>query len=313
MGSLALQLTVLPIYYLLAVAEAFWLIRRGRAYDRGEALASVGVTLGHFLTSAAMGGLGLALTTVVYRHRILDLGTGSVLSWLGLFIGVEFFYYWYHRAAHEIRFFWATHTVHHSANQLTLLSAYRLGWTSVFSGSVLFFLPLAWLGFPPQAIFLVFALNLLYQFWLHTELVPKLGPLEWVLNTPSHHRVHHAANGQYLDANYGGVLIVFDRLFGTLRVERDDLPCRFGLVKPVTTRNPFRLVFGEWIAVGRDVAQARSWRERWHYVFGLPGWSPDGSRQTSAMLRAAAERAETEREAAAVGAELLILPRQAAR
>jgi sterol desaturase/sphingolipid hydroxylase (fatty acid hydroxylase superfamily) len=141
-------------------------------------------------------------------------------------------------------------------------------------------------------VFAVVSLNLLYQFWLHADWIPKLGWLEYVFNTPSHHRVHHAANPEYLDANYGGTLIVFDRLFGTLIEERADLPCRYGLVKPLLSNNPFVINFHEWRALGRDLWQARSWRERLHYLFDAPGWRPEGRGTTTEDLRRAAVAAE---------------------
>jgi sterol desaturase/sphingolipid hydroxylase (fatty acid hydroxylase superfamily) len=134
------------------------------------------------------------------------------------------------------------------------------------------------LGFPPKAVFAALALNLLYQFWLHTEWVPKLGWLEYVLNTPSHHRVHHAANADYIDRNYGGVLIVFDRLFGTFAAERDDLPCRYGLVTPLVSHNPIRIAFHDWLKMTSDLRGARSGREAIGYLFGPPAWRPDGPR-----------------------------------
>jgi sterol desaturase/sphingolipid hydroxylase (fatty acid hydroxylase superfamily) len=178
--------------------------------------------------------------------------------------------------------------VHHSPNQLTFATAYRLGWTGKLTGILLFFVPLVWLGFPPAAVAMTLAANLLYQFWLHVDWIPKLGWLEYVLNTPSHHRVHHAANPEYLDANYGGVLIVFDRLFGTFVAERADLPCRYGLVHPVTTYNPLRIAFAEWIAMARDLGRARSVQEALGCVFGPPGWRPDGTGATTENLRRAA-------------------------
>jgi len=140
--------------------------------------------------------------------------------------------------------------------------------------------PMIWLGFPPQAVFAALALNLLYQFWLHTEWVPKLGWLEYVLNTPSHHRVHHASNAGYIDTNYGGVLIVFDRLFGTFAAERHDLPCRYGLATPLISHNPIRIAFHEWLKIINDLRGARSPREAFGYLFGPPGWRPDRSSAT---------------------------------
>ncbi len=126
------------------------------------------------------------------------------------------------------------------------------------------------------------ALNLLYQFWLHAEWIPRLGWLEYVLNTPSHHRVHHAANLEYLDHNYGGVLIIWDRLFGTFVAERDDLPCRYGLVQPLRSNNPVIIAFHEWAALVGDLRHAGSWRDRWSYLVEPPGWQPDRHRTTTA-------------------------------
>lgn len=146
-------------------------------------------------------------------------------------------------------------------------------------------MPLVWLGFQPKIVFQLLSINLLYQFWIHATWIPKLGWLEYVLNTPSAHRVHHAANLDYLDANYGRVLIVFDRLFGTYKAERDDLPCRYGLVKPMTGYNPLRIELTQWAATIRDVVTARSLRAAVGYVVMPPGWRPDGKGETTEDLR----------------------------
>jgi sterol desaturase/sphingolipid hydroxylase (fatty acid hydroxylase superfamily) len=169
-----------------------------------------------------------------------------------------------------VRWLWASHAVHHSPNQLNLSAAYRFGWTGRLVGSTIFFVPMIWFGFPPRAVFITLALNLLYQFWLHTGWVPKLGPLELVLNTPSHHRVHHATNPEYIDKNYGGVLIVFDRLFGTFAAERDGVAIRYGLVEPLHSYNPVWIAIHAWVALGRDLWRATSWPERARVLFGPP-------------------------------------------
>jgi sterol desaturase/sphingolipid hydroxylase (fatty acid hydroxylase superfamily) len=154
---------------------------------------------------------------------------------------------------------------------------------------------MAWIGFPPLMIAFFSGLSLVYQFWIHTEAIDRMGPLEWVLNTPSHHRVHHATNPRYLDSNYAGVLIIWDRLFGTFVEEtKADKPI-YGVVSNIHTFNPFRIAFHEWIGMVRDVGQAKTWRERLNFAFGPPGWSPDGSRPTSASLKAA-WRAKQEQE-----------------
>jgi Fatty acid hydroxylase superfamily len=148
---------------------------------------------------------------------------------------------------------------------------------------------LVWLGFPAKIVFQLLSINLLYQFWIHATWIPKLGWLEYVLNTPSAHRVHHAANLEYLDANYGGVLIVFDRLFGTYIAERDDLPCRYGWVKPLQSYNPLRIEFGPWVDLFRDVIKAPNLRSAIGYIVMPPGWRADGQGETTEDLRRLAQ------------------------
>ncbi len=266
-----LPLVVIGIATLEGLVHTFWL-RRG--YDWRAFAASVADALGRRAVDALGLSLAAPLLAWAYAHRLQTLPLSTPLAFLLLFVGQEFFYYWYHRCAHRVRWFWATHAVHHSPNELTLAAALRLGWTGQLTGTALFFTPLVWLGFPPNAVLASVALNLLYQFWLHAPWMPRLGPLEWVLNTPTHHKVHHASNTEYLDCNYGGVLIVFDRLFGTFVDERADVPIRYGLTTPLRTHNPLRIAFHEWLNLGRDLWTARSWRGRLRTVFGPPGAKP---------------------------------------
>jgi len=258
----------------LAAATAEGLVQshlRHQPYDWRAYAASMADAVGR----RAVDALGLSITTPLlawaWQHRLQTIAIATPAALALLFLGQEFSYYWYHRAAHRVRWFWATHAVHHSPNELTLAAALRLGWTGKLTGTGLFFLPMVWLGFPPAAVFGMLAFNLLYQFWLHAPWIPRLGPLEWLLNTPTHHKVHHAANPEYLDCNYGGVLIVFDRLFGTFVDLRDDLPPRYGLTTPLVTHNPLRIAAHGWIALGRDLAAARGWRCRLAVLFGPPG------------------------------------------
>jgi sterol desaturase/sphingolipid hydroxylase (fatty acid hydroxylase superfamily) len=204
---------------------------------------------------------------------------------LVLFVGQDFCYYWFHRASHRVRWFWGSHSVHHTPNELNLAAAFRSGMFAKLIGAPIFFVPLVWIGFPEHVVLASLALNLLYQFWIHVTWIPKLGWLEYLLNTPSAHRVHHAANLQYLDGNYGGVLIIFDRWFGTYIEERNDLPCRYGLVTPVTSYNPLRIEFAQWISLLRDLAEARSVRAVLGYLFMPPGWKPNGRGETTEELR----------------------------
>ena len=207
----------------------------------------------------------------VYQHRLFDFSATSAPAMLGLFRGSEFLYYWQHRASHRMRWMWATHRVHHSPTKFNLTAAIRLGWTGNISGNFLFFLPLVWIGFHPFAVIAMLGINLTYQFFIHTELAPRLGPLEYVLNTPAHHRVHHASNEPCLDKNFGGILIVFDRLFGTFAQAPADEPLRYGLVGGKRSFNPVRIALGEWVAMFHDVRKAAGARAKFRAMFGPPG------------------------------------------
>ena len=268
---LALPLLVLTAALTEGLVQTF--VRR-EGYDWRAFAASMADALGRHADDLAGVSLAAPVLAWAHAHRIQTLELSSPLAFLLLFVGLEFFYYWYHRAAHRVRWFWATHAVHHSPNELTLAAALRLGWTGKLTGTGLFFAPLVWLGLSPAAVFAAFGINLLYQFWLHAPWMPRLGALEWVLNTPTHHTVHHASNAEYLDCNYGGVLIVFDRLFGTFVELRDDVPPRYGLTTPLRTHNPLRIATHEWVNLARDLRQAEGWRARLAMVFGPPGGRP---------------------------------------
>jgi sterol desaturase/sphingolipid hydroxylase (fatty acid hydroxylase superfamily) len=288
MGSTLAVISV-TLLVVLSLAELGWIrLARHEAYPWADAAASIGVKVGQTLIRVATAGLLAPVYFWVWDHRLWQLPLDSVGTWGAAFLMLEFFYYWEHRLHHEVRWMWAGHRTHHSANQLNFPAAVRLSWTTLISGSWLFFLPMMWLGVHPVAVlFLLFA-NLTYQLWLHTEIVPKLGPLEWVLNTPSHHRVHHAVNPRCLDTNYGGVLIVFDRLFGTFAEECADDPCRYGLVTPEHSRNPFVIALRDYAAIVADLRKAKAMRDVLGYIFGPPGWAPDGRGLTTRVLRARA-------------------------
>jgi len=211
------------------------------------------------------------------------------------FVIDDFAYYVFHRSAHRVRWFWASHVIHHSSQHYNLSTALRQPWTSFVSLGFLFRLPLFFIGFPPALVFFCAALNLVYQFWIHTEVVKRLPwGLESVLNTPSHHRVHHGTNPRYLDRNYAGVFIVWDRWLGTFEPEHDDEPVRYGIVKNLPTFNPLWTATHEWVGIAKDVWNAPSWKARWMYVAGPPGWTPDGSRDTADVIRAAWEQEQAQ-------------------
>ncbi len=279
-----------PGVFVFALLEALVLARR-HAYD----WKAFGVSTFDLVARIVIGlvlplSIAAPLVGWAIRHRVTTIELDTWQAVLLLFIGQEFCYYWYHRAAHRMRWFWGNHAVHHSPNELNLSAAFRIGLFGKLTGTTFFFIPLIWLGFDVRTVFSVLTLNLLYQFWIHATWIPKLGWLEYVLNTPSAHRVHHAANTEYLDANYGGVLIVFDRLFGTYIAERDDLPCRYGLVHPMTSYNLLHVEFAQWLSLGRDLLRARSPRAFFGYLVMPPGWVPEGEGDTTAEQRARARQ-----------------------
>ena len=301
MESSTLILLSIPFFVVSMLVEA-WAGRHGRRvlYTQRDTQASLTMGVGNVLINAAIGGMVLWSFDAVHRVALFDFGFGWT-AFVACFLAEDLAYYWFHRVSHERRWFWASHVVHHSSQRYNLSTALRQTWTGKATLGFVFWLPLVWLGFEPSMVLFFMATSLLYQFWIHTEAINRLpAPLEAVLNTPSHHRVHHGANPRYLDANYAGVLIVWDRLFGTFTPEVDAEPVRYGLVKNIETYNPLRIAFHEWIAIAGDVRHARSWHERWMYLFGPPGWSTDGSRQTSAMIQARwrAEQAQPRTEGA---------------
>jgi sterol desaturase/sphingolipid hydroxylase (fatty acid hydroxylase superfamily) len=282
-------LVILLIALTASLLEGVVLTVMRRHYDWRATASSLFITVGRRVVEITPLAFALPGGAWLYEHRLFQFDMARWWSWALLFLGLEFFYYWYHRSAHRVRWFWASHSVHHSPNQFNFSAAYRLSWTSRITLALVFFLPLAWIGFSPRVIIAAYGINLLYQFWIHAEWIPKLGWLEGVLNTPSAHRVHHAANLNYLDSNYGGILMVFDRLFGTYTAERDDLVIRYGLVEPLLSHNPFKILFSPWLSLIKDVRQARSFGERIQYLFRPPGWTPGGDGKTTAHLQARAQ------------------------
>ena len=226
---------------------------RAEHYDTRETMASIGVAIGNLAARILTSGIAAVPFLYLYQNRLFDIPLDRWWTIALLFLGVEFCYYWFHRASHHIRWFWATHAVHHSATKFNLSAAIRLGWTGQLTGAFVFFLPLAWIGVHPLAIVGMLGLGLLYQFFLHTHLDISLGPLEWVLNTPRHHRVHHACNDGCLDRNFGSVLIVFDRVFGTFASAPENERLVYGIKAGQISNNPLKIALGEWVTLIRDV------------------------------------------------------------
>ena len=272
-----------PAFLALLVIEV--IASRGRevcGYEPKDTAASLSMGLGNVAISVFSKVIAVATFAWCYEHRVLSLGD-TALAWILIFPLEDFCYYWFHRMHHEVRFLWAAHENHHSSQHYNLSTALRQSWTTPFTG-IVFWTPLAFLGFTPAMILTAQAVSLVYQFWIHTELIDRLGPFEWLFNTPSHHRVHHGRNVEYLDRNHGGILIVWDRLFGTFEAER--APVDYGLTKNIDTFNPVRIAFHEFASIARDVRGAGSFGEAVGYVLRPPGWSPDGSSLTADQLRA---------------------------
>jgi sterol desaturase/sphingolipid hydroxylase (fatty acid hydroxylase superfamily) len=272
---------------MIAAEAAFaqWSLVKAR-YRVQDTLASLGMQAGNIVMNLGMAGIVFAGLTAAYQHRWFDLSASSPWAWAALFVLDDFTYYWFHRISHECRFWWAAHVNHHSSQEYNLSTALRQSWTSVIVGTWTPWIPLAFLGFPPTMILAEQGFNLFYQFWIHTEAVKRMPRwFEYLFNTPSHHRVHHASNPRYLDRNYAGVLMVWDRLFGTFAEECEQEPPRYGTVKNIDTFNPVRIAFHEWTSIARDLTAARSWREALGVLFGPPGWRADGSGLTSANIR----------------------------
>jgi len=276
MLTLTLAATLMPLLALFAALEAWLLVRRGKHYDWKQYWASIGDVVGRVAVVAVAGAglVGIALYAV-WDWRIATLGMDRWWHWAVLVLGSDFLYYWMHRAEHRVRWFWLHHAVHHTPQQFAFSAAYRLGWVSRLVCTPVFFAPLVLIGIPVPVVLVALTANLTYQFWLHTELIGRLpAPIEYVFNTPSHHRAHHANHAPYIDRNYGGVLILFDRLFGTFQAETAEHPPRYGLVEPFSSYNPFRIVAHPWLGMARDLRRSRSLGEALRVVFGPPEYKP---------------------------------------
>jgi len=290
-----LILNAIP-FFLLAVGLELLLLRKAADHGHGEApdpgapigyefrdtRTSLTMGVGHAIIYSGWKLVMLAAYAGLYLISPIHLDPSEWWVWVLLFFADDLSYYAYHRAHHRIRLFWATHVVHHSSQHYNLSTALRQDWTP-FS-SIFFWAPLALLGFAPWMILLAISWNLLYQFWIHTEKIRKLPAwYEAVFNTPSHHRVHHGANEQYLDKNYGGILIIWDRMFGTYEPEVERV--RYGLTTNIETHNPVRVAWHEFAAIWRDVRSATTWRERLGYTFKGPGWTPSSMPAESSASR----------------------------
>ena len=275
----ALEPILRALYFSTYVVAAMSLIefvlllatKKSKNHDKKESLANFGVWLINrpiraFITGTAFIGMLSVLKPFALYHL--------PLTWwsIGLtLLFADFIYYWNHRMSHEIRLLWSYHSVHHSSKEFNLSTAIRLPWFGA-SLDAAFYIPAVLLGFDPILLAISKAIVLLYQYWIHTESIGKLPLMDAVFNTPSNHRVHHGSNQQYLDKNHGGILIIWDKIFGTYRAEKEAVT--YGLTTPLKTYNPITINFIEPLQIIRDVWNAQTWRDKFGFVFAPPGWKP---------------------------------------
>ncbi len=277
-----------PLYAILIGAELLLShYRRRVSYSWKDTAINCYLMLLNSLIDLLFRAVYIGIFTYFFHHRIFTF-SNPVLYWISLLLLQDFLYYWLHRFDHEIRLFWAVHVTHHSSERLNFTVGFR---SSVFQPlyRFLYFIPLAWLGFAPLDIVFIYSATQIWGIFVHTEYIHKLGWLESILVTPSHHRVHHASNPLYLDKNMGMFLIIWDKLFGTFQAElpaQTYKPIKYGLTKPLEKETPVSIVFHEWTAISKDLSRKDiGIREKMNYLFGPPGWSHDGSRLTSEELR----------------------------
>lgn len=282
----------IPFFTVCIGLELLWLKYHPikDAYTFKDGASSLIMGSGMSLFDIATKAVNLIILMWFWQFAFLDLRDhmSLILVVLIALVSDDFMYYWKHFLYHKSRWFWATHVVHHSSEHYNLTTALRQPWTNLISGTVLLSVPLVLLGIHPMILFFVGALNLLYQFWFHTETIDKMPRwFEAVMNTPSHHRVHHGRNARYLDANFAGIFIIWDRMFGTFVPEQADEKVDYGIVKPLTTFNPLKIAFGEYISIIKDVVSTGpSLAQRIKYIFAAPGYSHDGMRENVAKIKA---------------------------
>ncbi|WP_299836602.1 sterol desaturase family protein [uncultured Tenacibaculum sp.] len=274
----------IPFFVITVITEAILTVKvKLEDYEFKDAYTSILMGLGNVFIGLFTKGLTLGLFLFLYEYRLFTI-PATWWSWFILLFAEDFVYYWNHRIAHESRLFWASHVVHHSSKKYNLSTALRQTWTGGFY-TFIFWLPLVFIGFHPAMIIFQMSISLLYQYWIHTELIDKMPKwFEAIFNTPSHHRVHHATNPQYLDRNHAGIFIIWDKLFGTFEAE-DEKPV-YGLVTNIETYNPVKIAFKEWYNMITDTVKSKTtFGKRLLYLIKPPGWKHDGTGTLSTDLR----------------------------
>ena len=252
-------------------------------HDPKDSLASILMGIGSLVIGGGVKAGAFLLYMWIYQYRIFDLHLTWAIGFL-VFLGDDFTFYWHHRLSHEIRLLWAAHINHHSSQTYNLAVALRQSWTEIlYKYSWWCWMPLV--GFHPIWVMTAMQISLIYQYWVHTQTINRLGFLEYFVNTPSHHRVHHASNIRYLDKNHAGILIIWDKLFGTFQEERNDDPVKYGLTKNINSYNLLTIAFHEYKEIYKDWQRPISFTNKLKYLIMPPGWSHDGSTQVAHELQ----------------------------
>ncbi|MFO0590929.1 MAG: sterol desaturase family protein [Polyangiaceae bacterium] len=279
-------------FFFLFIALEILVLRKDpdRHYRLHDSIASLSSGVGQQMTDVFLHLLAAAAYAFTFSHfRVTTLPETPVV-WVLCVLGVDLMYWTYHWASHRVNFLWATHAVHHQSEEYNLSTALRQSWfTGLFAWA--FYQPLAILGFPPAMFVVVYTCDILYQFWIHTRAIGKLGPLEWILNTPSHHRVHHGIDPKYIDKNYAGIFIIWDRLFRTFEVETNE-PV-YGVVHPLSSWNPLWANVEPWANLWKMSASMKSWRHKLYVWVAPPEWRPEGNVIIPEVSRATQKRYDT--------------------
>ncbi|GAB4124470.1 MAG: sterol desaturase family protein [Raineya sp.] len=276
----------IPVFIVLILAE-LWIDWQEKLawYHREEAWASIAMGAGSVLINLFTKFAYFLLFNYIYEHwAFFQLGF-EWWVWLICFFADDFSFYWHHRLSHQIRILWAAHSNHHSSQDYNLAVALRQSWTEGLY-KFIFYAWMPFVGIPPVMIFTMISISLIYQFFLHTQAIKKLGWIELIFNTPSHHRVHHGVNVAYLDKNHAGILIIWDKIFGTFQEEQEK--AMYGLTKNIETHNPFGIALAEYKQIWKDIRKAPQWQDKIKYLFKPPGWSHDGSSKTTRQIRSEA-------------------------
>ena len=275
----------IPFFVLLLSIEAWFSYRENKdLYEKKDTWSSLAMGIGNVITGFGTKAMIFGLFTLLYEIRFFTLDASTWWYWVLLYFADDFSYYWFHRVSHNVNWFWASHVVHHSSERYNLAAALRQTWTGNATGSFLFWSWMPLVGFHPIWILFMQQISLIYQFWIHTETIHKMPRwFEFIFNTPSHHRVHHGSDLKYLDKNHGGIMIIWDRIFGSFQPEQER-PV-YGLTQNIGSFNPFVVAFKTWAELFRKAFSSRSLKHGINYFVQPPGWSHDGTTKTVRQMR----------------------------